>query len=654
MAFNALSSLFRQKRGELAAILVSELERGAFDNHYTLHPRRFAELGDGISEKFLHFLDSPDPLDAVAYGRDIAREGIAEKTIVRLVAALLRFCAAHLSDGARIAPFFLDTIYSFAPSFLQGFMEARQAQILSDQEQLRRALTAALQSQAHELLVKEHAISTSINGIILTDLDGIVTYVNPSFVLLWGFDSAEQVVGARFQDFWVGPEAGDIPRSLPQTGGWRGELVARRQDQSNLTVELSASMICDERGQPVGVMTSCIDVTERKRLQTQVIQAQKMEAIGQLAGGIAHDFNNLLAAISGYLQLLLVDAPRDTQQYRDLMQINAAVDRGTALTSQLRFFTRQAAGTRQIVSLNDVARETLQLIKHTFPPQIQIELSLCAEPVNVEADPNQVSQVIVNLCMNARDAMMDQVGRTVAGHLAIATSVAEVAEGDAPKYVNGRPGSFAVLKVRDTGVGIPPELMERLFIPFVTTKAARSGTGLGLAVVYGIVAGHHGFLNVSSTVGHGALFEVFLPRCERVAETPVKEQADTGRPRGHGTILVVDDDPQVREVITRILEGCGYAVVGAQDGEDAVRKFSTGAGIDLVVLDIVMPGMGGRECLRHLLRANAQARVLIVTGHMTDGSVQELMSEGALGLVEKPFSQWALVAKVQNAMGTAG
>jgi two-component system cell cycle sensor histidine kinase/response regulator CckA len=650
MAFNPLSGLLRQKRDELAAVLVSELRKGAFDNRYTLHPRRFAELGEEITERFLRFLDSPSPDDAIDYGRGIAREGIAEKTVVNLLAALHRHCAGRVSDGGQAAPVFLDTLYSFAPALLLGFMEARQAQILSDQEQLRRALSTALQNQAHELLIKEHAISTSINGIMLTDPAGVVTYVNPSFLALWGYRSPDEVIGARFEDFWVSPEARGIPLTLPRTGGWRGELVARRKDQSNLTVEMSASLIYDEKGQAVGVMTSCIDVTERKRLQTQVIQAQKMEAIGQLAGGIAHDFNNLLAAISGYLQLLLAEAPPDTQQRRDLMQITAAVDRGTALTSQLRFFTRQAAGARHIVSMNDMVRETLQLIKHTFPPQIVVELSLSPAEVNVEADPNQVSQVIVNLCMNARDAMMDQTEKTAAGSLVIGSSIAELSEADAGKYVNGRAGRFVVLSVKDTGVGIPPELMERLFIPFVTTKAARSGTGLGLAVVYGIVSAHHGFVNVESTVGAGSLFEVFLPLSERRAEASASGPAEPGSLRGYGTILVVDDDAQVREVVTRLLESCGYTVIGAADGEEALRRYSGGSGIDLVVLDIVMPGMGGRECLRLLLKANSRARVLVVTGHITDGTAQELILEGARGVVEKPFSQWALLAKVQKAL----
>lgn len=647
---NPLGAFFQRKRDDLAAVLASQLRQGAFDNPYTLHPRRLAELGAEIAERFSRFIDSPSPDDAFSYGQSIALEGVAERTMVLLVSTIHRFYAEQLGTDAQPAAACFDAMDSFTCPLLEGFMKARESQIFSDQEQLRRALSTALQSQGYELLIKDHAISTSINGIMLTDLDGRVTYVNPSFLTLWGFESPKEVIGGHFEDFWVGEEAGKILKTLPGVGGWRGELVAKRKDQSNLNVELSASLICDETGRAVGIMTSFIDVTERKRLQTQVIQAQKMEALGQLASGIAHDFNNLLAVINGYLQLLLVDAPRESELHRDLMQVTTAVDRGTALTRQLRFFTRQAAGELQIVSLNDIVRETLQLLRHTFPPQIVIDLSLSPSAVNIEADSNQVSQVLVNLCVNARDAMMDQVERTAGGNLTIVTSLVELSDSEAMKYVNGRPGKFVKLQVRDTGVGMPPELLERLFVPFVTTKTERSGTGLGLAVVYGIVAGHHGFVNVGSVVGKGSIFEVFLPKSERQIETTARDWAEPSRASGHGTILVVDDNPQVREVIMRMLRGSGYTAIAAQDGREALTRFGTGAGIDLVVLDIVMVGMGGRECLKLLRKADPRARVLIVTGHITDGSVQELLSEGALGVVEKPFHQRTLLTAVQDAL----
>lgn len=650
MDADPLGAFFREKREELGNVLVSQLTKGAFDNPYTLHPRRLAELGAEIVEKFLGAVDAPDDAAASAFGRKIALQGVAEKTAVFIVATLHRFFAERLDAGCASAAECVAAVDSFTCPFLEGFMKARESQILSDQEQLRRALSAALQTQGHELLVKDQAISTSINGIMLTSLEGRVTYVNPSFLTLWGFESPAEVIGRGFEEFWIGEEALKIPKTLPRAGGWRGELLARRRDQSSFNVELAASLICDEKGEAVGIMTSFIDVTDRKKLQTQIIQAQKMEALGQLAGGIAHDFNNLLAAINGYLQLLLVDAPRESSLYRDLIEITAAVDKGTALTRQLRFFTRQAAGTLQIASLNDIVRETLQLIRHTFPPEIVIELSLSSSAVNIEADPNQVSQVLVNLCVNARDAMTDQADATSRGTLTVVTSAVELSEADAARYVNGRPGKFILLQVRDTGVGMPPELLDKLFIPFVTTKGARSGTGLGLAVVYGIVAAHHGFVGVKSTEGKGSTFEVFLPMTERQIEPRAGDLAEPSRSRGHGTILVVDDNTQVREVMMRMLQGSGYTCIGAKEGKDALERFENGAGIDLVLLDIVMQGMGGRECLQLLRQADPRARVLVVTGHITDGSVQELLDDGAIGVVEKPFHQRELIMAVQDAL----
>jgi signal transduction histidine kinase len=410
-------------------------------------------------------------------------------------------------------------------------------------------------------------------------------------------------------------------------------------------------LIRNEQGQATGIMTSFMDITERKRLQTQVLQAQKMDALGLLAGGIAHDFNNLLTAISANLQLLLLDAPKETEMHHDLMQIMSTVERGTALTRQLRFFTRQATGTRQIISLNDVVKETWEIFKHTFPPEITIQLSLDPAPWTIEADPNQMSQVLVNLCMNARDAMTDSPVGPAGSTITIETANIELREEDVGRYVGARSGRYVRLTVRDTGVGMSPELLERLFIPFVTTKGARSGTGLGLAVVYGIVANHQGFTDVQSEVGKGSTFEIFLPMTERQEETPVEDLPAPALVHGQGTILVVDDEPQVREVISRVLASCGYTVIAAEDGREALLRFGDGSGIDLVVLDMVMPGMGGRECLARLREADAAVRVVIATGYTSDGSAQELLGEGALAIVEKPLDISSFAGMVQTILG---
>ncbi len=638
------------KRHDLVTTLSSALRSTLFDNRYPLHPRRLEQLGRDIAEEFLGFLSTQDARSPSAAGRSLAQAGLGEKTLLVLASCIRRFSRSAVgTDAAASAA--LDLVESFTTGIVEGYIKVREEQILSDQEQLRRALSQALQSQGHDLHIKNHAINTALDGIMFADLEGRVTYANPSFLSLWGFASADEVMGAHVSDFWIGEEARSILEILTRTGGWRGELSVRRSDRRSLSVELSASLIRNEQGQATGIMTSFMDITERKRLQAQILQAQKMDALGLLAGGIAHDFNNLLTAISANIQLLLLDAPKETEMYHDLMQIMSTVERGTALTRQLRFFTRQATGTRQIISLNDVVRETWEIFKHTFSPEITIQLSLAPSPWTIEADPNQMSQVLVNLCMNARDAMTDAPAGPDGRTITIATANIELRDEDVGRYVGARPGRWVRLTVRDTGVGMSPELLERLFIPFVTTKGARSGTGLGLAVVYGIVANHQGFIDVRSEVGKGSTFEVFLPMTERREETAEEKVPAPTLAHGQGTILVVDDEPQVREVISRVLASCGYTVITADDGREALLRFGDGSAIDLVILDMVMPGMGGRECLARLREADAAVRVIIATGYTSDGSAQELLGEGALALVEKPLDISSFAGIVQTVLG---
>jgi PAS domain S-box-containing protein len=641
----------RQKEKELADALDSKLRETAFENRYSLHPQLLAELGKELGKFFLQFIENDATADPFGFGEKLAREGLGEKTILLLGTQIRRFIRGELDRDLESLAAALDAVDAFTEALLAGFMRAREAQVLTDQEQLRRALSTALESKSQELLVKNHAINTSINGIILADLDGKMTWLNSSFLQMWGYASPKEALGVHIGDIWVGEKARGIVQLLPRTGGWRGELIARRKDGSEFSVELSASLVRNEEGRAIGLMSSVVDITERKRLQAQILQVQKMDALGQLAGGIAHDFNNLLTVISGYLQLLLLDAPLNTKMHQDLMQIKAAVDRGTGLTQQLRFFTRQASGRRLNISLNEVARETYEIFHRTFPPEIAVELALSPSLWTVEADPNQMSQVLVNLCVNARDAMMQRDNRLAGGTLTIETTNVELSEEQAGRYLNARLGRYIVLRVRDTGIGVPPELLERLFIPFVTTKGERSGTGLGLAVVYGIVASHGGFIDVHSTVGKGSTFEIFLPVTARRVEGQQEQVVVPTLARGRGKILVVDDEPQVREVICRVLQACGYTVVSATNGRDALSRFSRDGNFDLVILDMVMPDMGGRECLARLLKADADIKVIVATGFTVDDSALELLKEGALEILEKPFDLKILTEKVQKLLG---
>jgi two-component system, cell cycle sensor histidine kinase and response regulator CckA len=652
----SLSGFLKEGQADLVGLLTEALLADVFSNRYTLHPRRLTEIAAEVAGEYFAFLDAPDDGRAMRHGRSLADDGMGDMPLLSIPPLLYAFARRMTAAaGQEMVGRVMEATGAYGRLMVAGFVLQRSEGILAEQEQLRRALSAALDVQSRELAVKDHAISTAIAGIILAGLDGRVTYVNPSFLSLWGYPSVEEVLGLSLEDFWVGEEARRILRSLPVSGGWRGELSARRKDGSLLTVALAASVVRDEQGAPIGVMASSVDMTETRRLMSQMQQVQKMDALGQLASGIAHDFNNLLTVISGHLQLLILEVSPDTQMHNDIQQIRAAVERGTALTRQLRFFTRQATGKRQLLNLNGVTQETFDLFKRTFPPEITLSLFPAADLWTVEADPNQVSQVLVNLCVNARDAILERGsgGRPPGGSISIRTANVTLTESDARSYVELSSGKYVRLTVSDTGVGIPQEILDRLFIPFVTTKEPKSGTGLGLAVVYGIVRSHGGAIDVESRVGQGSTFSVYLPVAERAAE----KSAEAARPvlsPGAGTILVVDDEAQVREVMVRTLARCGYRVVEADNGRSALQILDhSGDEIRLVVLDVVMPEMEGRETYRRIQQARPGLPVLFVTGHTMDPSSADLASGGGAALMEKPLDLKLFTEKVQAMLGSS-
>ena len=403
----ALSRIVRDNRRVLDDRLREVLLASIYDNRYTLHPRQIAAYADGQVEGFLAFLDSESLEPAEALGRKGASEGVGEASILALLSAIQGFLVEHAVARPELGiQGVLEIVERFRQACLTGYLFERKEQTLKDQEQLRRALSSVLERQSRELRVRNYAINTTINGVMISDLDGAISYVNTAFLKMWKFQSAPDVLGAGAGELWEGDQARGIFQDLPRTGGWHGELTALRKDGSTFEVEMSASIIRDETGNAVGIMSSFIDITEAKRLRSHVFHRQKMEALGELAGRIAHDFNNLLTAISGYVQLLLADAEPEGQLHSDLSQIKTAVDRGADLTKQLRYFTRQASGARRVVDVNELIKETYDLVKRTFPLDIDVKSSLASEVWSVEADPSQVSQVLMNLCVNARDAIL--------------------------------------------------------------------------------------------------------------------------------------------------------------------------------------------------------------------------------------------------------
>jgi PAS domain S-box-containing protein len=638
-----LKAWLEERAPELTRIIIDLFLNTAFENQYTLHPRQMMKLASTEVENIITFFGDADLEQAKKAGEESQREGMGVEPCLTIRPFLRDFLSKGLGSEHKtellIGQKLLDV---YMNAFISGYIKSLSEETLQNQEQIRKALSAALESQRRELLIKNHAIDTSINGIALTDLKGSITYVNPNFIKMWGHGTDEELLGRSILDFVENGE--ELLEAMPQSEGWKGESTGSSADGSRFDTEITASTIRDNAGNPVGIMISFVDITERKHLEVQFRQAQKMEALGQLAGGIVHDFNNLLAAVSGFTQLALMDVPKEGQQHQDFMQIKIATDRGKGLTDQLRIFTRQATGEYESLSVNKIVDETATLLKRTFPKELTIKMKLDGELWPIEADASQLSQLLMNLCVNARDAMMHyydelvQLDQPGGGSLTLETKNIRLDRARASRYLNAKPGQYVRLKVADTGEGMPPEVIDRLYEPFFTTKSDHGGTGLGLAVVYGIVHNHRGFIDVTSRPGVGSTFEIYLPVTEVLEMQKESRPRATGLVLGKGTVLVVEDERQIRNIATRTLEKCGYNVLAAENGLAALSLFEENPKvIDLVVLDIVMPKMGGRVAFRQMKTIRPDVKVICITGYTADSSSKDLLEEGVLRVLEKPL-----------------
>lgn len=652
----ALISITEEHENELLELIGTEYTNRIFENRYTLHPRRLRELGEEDLKNLIQFLGSLDRAVSTELGRKRAREGLSHRVVVSIGTILRkRYTDILLQDTDQLLPFTLQFIDTYYNGVLDGYIEEREAQILKDQEQMGLALSTALEQQRRELHIKNHAIHTSISGIILCDLKGTITYANPSILRMLDLSTSEELLGKPCFAYW-GDQGRHVFSVLLDTGGWQGEISMPRQDHPSLEVAVSASIIRDAKDTPIGIISFFYDISERKHLEAQFRQAQKMEALGQLAGGIVHDFNNLLTAISGYSQLALLELPEDSKTYQDFVQIKTATDRGRELTQELRMFTRQTSSKREPLSLNSIAEETQKLLRRTFPPEIKITLNLDPELSGINANASQMSQMLMNLCVNARDAIMSGLEKQKNngerhGELTIKSYNRELDWRSASRFLHAQPGRYVCLSIHDSGGGIPQRNLDHLFEPFFTTKGEKTGTGLGLAVVYGIVQNHNGFIDVHSREGSGSVFNIYLPVFEA---DQVEEPNHTYTPDltvGKGTILVAEDNPQVQKMIFRALEESGYHVIAAKDGSDAIAIYEKkGTSIDLVILDMLMPHVGGRDCFYRLKEIDAQARILLMTGFTANGSIEDILDEGAAGFITKPFELQHFTAAIQKAL----
>jgi nitrogen-specific signal transduction histidine kinase/CheY-like chemotaxis protein len=387
------------------------------------------------------------------------------------------------------------------------------------------------------------------------------------------------------------------------------------------------------------------DITERRRLEEQYLQAQKMEAIGRLAGGVAHDFNNILTIITGYGDLLFGSLPEDSRAREMAAEVTRAGERAASLTRQLLAFSRQQLVAPRVLDLNAVVTDLERMLRRIIGEDIDLSCRLQPCLGSVKADQGQIEQVLMNLAVNARDAM------PTGGKLTLETRKVELDAAYVRTHAEARPGPHVLLAVSDTGHGMTAEVKARLFEPFFTTKEKGKGTGLGLATVYGIVKQAGGHVGVYSEVGLGTTFKVYLPRVQEAASRGRSHAGQVVLPRGTETLLLVEDEAAVRALTRHVLGGCGFTILEADDGREALRTAQEHEGpIHLLVTDVVLPDLGGRVLVEQLLSVRPQMRVLYVSGYTDDAVVRHGILEDQVHFLSKPFSPAVLAQKVREVL----
>ncbi|TAL08529.1 MAG: response regulator [Nitrospirae bacterium] len=518
----------------------------------------------------------------------------------------------------------------------------------------KRATEAMLRSEA----MKSAVLRSSLDAIITIDQRGLILEFNPAAEATFGY-RRDEVMGKPMAELIIPPslrekQYRDLAQYLAAGQGpvlERGkEIIAMRADETEFPVELAITRIGLEG---VPIFTAFIrDISELKRaekekenLEAQFRQAQKMEAVGQLTGGIAHDFNNLLTIINGYTEMLLQTLPAGDPQRDNAAQVKEAGDRAVALTRQLLAFSRRQMLEPKVLDLNAVVTNIDKMLTRMIGEDITLTSTLMPRLGRVKADPGQIEQVIMNLAVNARDAMPQ------GGKLTIETTNVELDENFAQKHAVVKPGRYVMLAVSDTGCGMNAETQQRIFEPFFTTKGLGKGTGLGLATTYGIVKQSGGSIWVYSEVGQGTTFKVYLPRVDEKPDAVLPGAVGASPLQGTETILLVEDDAPLRKLTHAILRKGGYAVLSAGHGDEAFRVCAEHTGpIHLLVSDVVMPGMGGHELAERLKSAHPDMKVLYVSGYTDDTVVRHGVLNRNMAFLQKPFTMHGLLRKVREVL----
>ena len=491
------------------------------------------------------------------------------------------------------------------------------------------------QRLAEEQYLKlSRAVEQSPVAIVITDADGRVQYINPKYTEASG-RTLEDILDGNTDVLRDGhADDASYQAMLAEVRAcreWRGELVSVGSDGRQVWESVQVTSLRTPAGDVTNLLCLREDITQRKRLEQELRQAQKMESLGTLAGGIAHDFNNLLAIINGYAEFCLIHNADAAQVRKSLQEIHRAAQRASGLVRQILTFSRKNEVKFAPFDLNQHVRDLVALLAETFPRTVAFDVRLGDKLPPLLADQNQVQQILLNLCVNARDAMPSGGTISVSTMLRHGADLANITGVDPRK-------TYACLRVTDTGTGITPEVRARLFEPFFTTKPGTQGTGLGLAVVYGIVTTHKGFIEVESAIGVGSTFIVGLPLAEEIITLPpVKAGGDF--PGGTETILVVDDEMSLRRLLEATLNSKGYKVVTAANGLDAIDYLSdTTKPVDAVLLDLNMPGANGLDVFKVIRHGRPAIKVLILSGNMSRDARKELEGLGHNNFIQKPYA----------------
>ncbi len=481
---------------------------------------------------------------------------------------------------------------------------------------------------------------------------GEIIYVNPAFELITGYSQDEVISKNAFtfgRDILGIINSPEIKDALMKGDTWKGDVIARHKKGHNISLESIFSPLVDSRGRVVNVVVLGRDVSTERRLAEQLRQAQKLEAVGQLAGGIAHDFNNLLTVINGYAEFALGQTENLSVMMNALREIQKAGKRAASLTSQLLGFSRKQIMKPREIDVNQIIRETDKMLNRLIGEDISITMELAPDLKSILADPGQIQQILINLTVNARDAIRHEDNRNNNKMIVIGTSNFEIDEDFIKNFPGSKKGRYIRIRFQDNGIGIEPKLQDKIFEPFFTTKEVGEGTGLGLSMIYGIVKQNHGNIYVESEKGKGTCFYIYWPVLKQTRKCDNDTRVIGKLARGHERVLVVEDDISVREFAVEALRSLGYVVFEASDGVRAIDKtVKENLDFDILMTDIVMPDMGGRELAERMQELRPGVKVLFTSGYTDDSKLIEGVIEKNLPFLQKPYSVSDLTSKLRN------